>query len=352
MTDDARPAFPLGDLRLRRERRAPLRPADLVRTAPYAADQPLPLVVTPAAGTVDLLEWGVAERDRLRELRLAHGALLLRGFQVRSAEHFSDFVRQVFDSPLEYRERSSPRRQVGAHVYTSTDYPASEEIFLHNENSYAAVWPMVVAFCCLQPAESGGETPLADVRRVYERISAPLRERLRGRGCMYVRNFGRGLGLDWRTVFATEEREAVEAYCAAHDIGCEWLPGDRLRTRHVRPFVATHPATGEALWFNHAVFFHSTSLPRAVREAMASVMAADELPNNTFYEDGTPFEAEVVDELRAAYQASTFQFPWQREDVLVLDNMYVAHSRRPFTGERRVLVGMAEPCDAAAAAAR
>ena len=29
---------------------------------------------------------------------------------------------------------------------------------------------------------------------------------------MYVRNFGDGFGLDWRTVFQTDDRAAVEAH--------------------------------------------------------------------------------------------------------------------------------------------
>ena len=56
-----------------------------------------------------------------------------------------------------------------------------------------------------------------------------------------------------------------------------------------------------------------------------------------------PIEDEVLDQLRAAYRAATVTFPWQVGDVLLLDNMLVAHGRAPFTGQRRVLVGMAEP---------
>ena len=51
-------------------------------------------------------------------------------------------------------------------MYTSTDYPPSEEIFLHNENSYQATWPLTLFFSCVTPPDTLGSTPLADTRRV------------------------------------------------------------------------------------------------------------------------------------------------------------------------------------------
>jgi hypothetical protein len=52
-----------------------------------------------------------------------------------------------------------------------------------------------------------------------------------------------------------------------------------------------------------------------------------------------------MDHLRAAYRRETVSFPWQKGDLLMLDNMLVAHARDPFSGPRRVLVGMAEAVD-------
>jgi ribulose-5-phosphate 4-epimerase/fuculose-1-phosphate aldolase len=41
-------------------------------------------------------------------------------------------------------------------------------------------------------------------------------------------------------------------------------------------------------------------------------------------------------------------FPWESGDVLLLDNMRFAHSRKPFTGSRKVLVAMSDPIDGTA----
>ncbi|MGC4093529.1 MAG: TauD/TfdA family dioxygenase [Polyangiaceae bacterium] len=61
-----------------------------------------------------------------------------------------------------------------------------------------------------------------------------------------------------------------------------------------------------------------------------------------YYGDGQPIEDEVLAEIGAAYSALEIAFPWQRGDVLMVDNMLVSHGRRPFKGARKTLVAMAE----------
>jgi alpha-ketoglutarate-dependent taurine dioxygenase len=160
---------------------------------------------------------------------------------------------------------------------------------------------------------------------------------------MYVRNYGEGCGLPWQTVFQTDDRGVVEAYCAEHELEFEWKGAAALRTRAVRPAIVRHPRTGEDVWFNHATFFHVSTLAEPLREALLAQFAEQDLPNNTYYGDGSPIEPEVLDELRAAYLEETIIFPWRRGDVLFMDNVLMAHGRRPFVGERRILVGMAQP---------
>jgi alpha-ketoglutarate-dependent taurine dioxygenase len=160
---------------------------------------------------------------------------------------------------------------------------------------------------------------------------------------MYVRNFGDGFGLSWPTVFQTTDRQAVEEHCREKGIQTEWKEGDRLRTRAVRSALTRHPKTGEPIWFNHATFFHVSTLEPSVREALLAEFADAELPANTYYGDGTPIEPEVMDHLRAAYRSETVSFRWQKGDLLMLDNMLVAHGRAPYSGPREILVGMAEP---------
>jgi alpha-ketoglutarate-dependent taurine dioxygenase len=159
---------------------------------------------------------------------------------------------------------------------------------------------------------------------------------------MYVRNYGDGLGLPWHEVFQTTERDEVEEHCRRAEIVCEWKGGDRLCTRQVRPAVRTHPKSGEWVWFNHALFFHVSSLDAETRDAFAG-LSADELPFNTLFGDGTSIDVSLMEEIREAYKQATVSFAWQMGDVLMLDNMLVAHGREPFVGPRKVVVAMADP---------
>lgn len=317
---------------------------ELVRTRLLEPDRALPLVVEPAVeGGVDLLEWACGNRELLAGYLARHGGILFRGFGIEEIAQCERLIEAISNQALEYKERSSPRSSMGGHIYSSTDYPPDQTIFLHNENSYQKVFPLKIFFFCVTPPGSGGETPIADCRRVYERIDPQVRERFLREGWMYVRNFGDGFGLPWQTVFQTSDPAVVEGYCREHGIQVEWKEDGRLRTRALRPAAARHPRTGEVTWFNHATIFHVTTLAPHVRDALLAEFSEEDLPSNSYYGSGASIEPEVLDHLREAYHQETVAFPWQKGDVLMLDNMLAAHGRAPFTGERKIAVGMAEP---------
>ncbi|HEX9944243.1 MAG TPA: TauD/TfdA family dioxygenase [Thermoanaerobaculia bacterium] len=325
-----------------RRRAVSLSSEALVRMDPLFAEGELPLVVRPAVPGVDILHWVKMNRTLLEEKLLHAGGILFRGFQLYAPQDLEQFIQGMCGESLEYSERSSPRSAVSGNIYTSTDYPPSHPIFLHNENSYQAQWPLKIFFLCCQPAQEGGATPIADCRRVLRFIDPEVRERFAQKGWMYVRNFGDGFGLSWQTVFQTEERAKVEEHCARSGILVEWKEGNRLRSRAIRPALARHPLTGETLWFNHATFFHVSTLEPDIRSALLAEFGESELPTNTFFGDGTPIPSEILDHLREAYRRATVSFPWEKGDLLMLDNMLVAHGREPFTGARQILVGMGQ----------
>jgi amino acid adenylation domain-containing protein len=316
--------------------------ASLVAYDGLFSERGLPVMFLPEADDVDLSSWASSNRPEVLEKLSKAGAVLFRGFKIESLPQFRTFTQSICPELIEYGERSSPRTKIDDGVYTSTDHPADQPIQLHNEQSYTLNWPMKIWFFCMQPALTRGATPIADSRKILKRLKPQTIEKFSQKQIMYMRNYGDGLGLHWPEVFQTTDKSAVEQHCREASIEFEWKDGNRLRTLQVRPAIRTHPYTGEQSWFNHMLFFHITSLPPSVRDAFVSGIKEEDYPFNTYYGDGSPIEPSVLEEVREAYAHETVSFPWQKGDILMVDNMLAAHGREPFTGPRKIMVAMAE----------
>jgi alpha-ketoglutarate-dependent taurine dioxygenase/acyl carrier protein len=314
----------------------------LVRESLLNKQMSFPLVFQPELEGVDLIAWASQNRDLLESRLQQYGALLFRDFETRSLTTFEQFAQAVAPSLMAYGERSSPRHVLSGNVYTSTDHPADQHILLHNEQSYTLNWPMKIWFFCVQPAQEGGRTPIADSRQIFRRLPATVIERFVSKQVMYVRNYGDKLGLSWQEAFQTEDKQVVEEKCRRDSIEFEWKDESRLRTKQIRPAVRTHPRTGEAVWFNHAVFFNVHSLDATARESLRSGIDDMDLPFNTFYGDGSTIEPAVIEQIYEVYRQEQVAFDWQQGDILMLDNMLVAHGRESFVAPRKIAVAMAD----------
>jgi alpha-ketoglutarate-dependent taurine dioxygenase len=314
-----------------------------VGSTPSAAST-LPVVLELEAAPGDALRVAAQQRKTVETALALHGAVLLRGLALAGTAEFRGLVESYDRALLEYDFASTPRTELGGGVYTSTEYPAHQAIPLHNEQSYARTWPLRLWFFCEVAPQSGGCTPLGDSRAIHDALPARLRARFEGRGIQYVRNYGGGLDLPWARVFRSADRQTVERYCRENGIACEWKADGGLRTRQTSQAMLRHPTTGAWLWFNQAHLFHVSSLAADVREALLELVAAPDLPRNAYYGDGAAIEDEVLDEIRAVLRAHERTFDWRRGDVLLVDNMAVAHAREPFSGPRKVSVAMTEPC--------
>ena len=314
-----------------------------IKLSHFDPDSTLPLVVQPVQKGLDLTDWASDHRESIEDYLVQYGAVLFRDFHVEGVEAFEKLIVALYGDLMPYQDRATPRSQVHGSIYTATNYPPEQSIFLHNESSFAYTWPRKIFFHCLTPPQSGGETPLADVRRVFHRIDAGIREKFMKKKVLYIRNFGGTFGLRWQDVFQTDDRDHLEAYCRTVGIAIEWTGEQHLRTRQVRPAIARHPKTGETVWFNHATVLHISTISSGRREMLLKMCSEENLPNNTYYGDGTPIEPDVLESLRAAYQGETITFPWQKSDTLLVDNLLTAHGRNPYKGSRQVVVGMAEP---------
>ncbi|MEO6238547.1 MAG: amino acid adenylation domain-containing protein [Vicinamibacterales bacterium] len=328
-------------LRTMRRKSVDLSQMSGIRTRLFDPDQPLPLVVEPDSVDVDLVDWAASHKDFVETHMRKHGAVLFRGFAVESAVEFERVVSAICSETFdEYGDL--PREPMGGKVYSSTPYPADETILFHNEGSHQHRWPMRISFYCVKASQQGGESPVVDCRRMYEALDPAIRERFESKGVIYVRNFTEGLDVSWQQFFHTSDRAAVEEYCRNGSFEYEWTRNNGLRTRLHCPAVVTHPQTGEKVFFNQVQLHHPSCLSPAVRESLLSMVDEEDLPRNVYYGDGSKIEDGVMEDLGVLYRQLASSFPWRERDVLLINNMLVAHSRNPFVGERKIVVALSE----------
>ncbi|MGI9257463.1 MAG: TauD/TfdA family dioxygenase [Gammaproteobacteria bacterium] len=287
--------------------------------------------------------YAISGNDNAEARLLSEGAVLFRDVGVDSASEFEQFSDRFVSEWMGYQDRASKRSSVRGNVHTSTDTPSTFPIALHCESSFTSRWPQKIFFHCMTAPTHGGRTPICDVRQVYKDLDSAVREKFEKLGVMYYRNFGRGVGMDWRDVFQAEDQEAVEAYCAAHSILAEWPEEDHLRTTQVRPAVLEHPVTGEKSWFNHALALSKFSLVGDLSQTLMRQSGERNLPNNSYFGSGEQISDEDIQHIRDIHDRNTRHFDWQPGDVLMLDNMRVAHGREPFEGPRLIHAAMADP---------
>jgi alpha-ketoglutarate-dependent taurine dioxygenase len=291
----------------------------------------------------DVKNWLRERNGWISEKLLVHGALLLRGLPLASAEAFHAAAQELLGSLVPYIEGQSPRTKVGDNVYTSTEYPSQFSITLHNELSYVKEPPQRILFFCLSEPTTGGETPIVDGRRAYSVMPASLRHKFESLGVLYVKNMHgdpRGFGKSWMDHFETHDRATVEAYLKSNGISFEWRSNGALRTMVRRPGTLDHPKTGEAVWFNQAHLWHVSNFEPKHREQLVRLHGEENLPTHAYFGDGSPMDVSELDVVRKVLWDCAASYPWRQSDLLVADNILTMHGRNPFTGPRKILVAM------------
>jgi alpha-ketoglutarate-dependent taurine dioxygenase len=319
------------------------------------ADDPLPLVLAPKRplAHAEFLELLRDQRDVLRQRLLAHGGLLFRGWPLQDAAHFAAAVDALGTGrSVDYIGGDSPRRKVVGAVYTSTEAPPAVKIPLHNELSFVRHYPKHIYFFCETAPLAQGETILGDARRVYRALDPSVRARFMERQLKYVSSYyGQSRVMDlvnpshksWRAVFETDRRAEVERLCREHDFDFAWHDRNWIQISQVRPAAITHPETQEWVWFSQAhLYDFNPRLLGGWRYAAAKLFYARPHTrlHEIFHADGTRVARADLYHIMDTLDAHTRSFPWQKGDLLVLDNVLTMHGRATFRGPRRILAAM------------
>lgn len=322
----------------------------------FITKEQLPLVIEPEDSNITPLEFSKLlkeERAFLKEKLLQHGGLLFRNFPIKDHVDFANFIQQLnFGDFINYIGGDSPRKKICEGVYTSTEAPPYIKISLHNELSYLKTYPAHIYFYCETPPETGGETIIADARKVFQSIDNEVKNRfiekqLRYVSCYYYKSdfmqFINRYHKSWIDVFETEDKSEVERKCIENDVKFEWNHNDWIKISQTRPATLKHPITDESVWFNQAHLYDLN--PKLLGLWPYLGMKLLYLRKNTklhevFFADNTIIPQEDLYHILNVLDQNTTSFPWQKGDVMVLDNILSMHGRSTFTGKRRVLAAM------------
>jgi len=306
----------------------------------------LPLVVQLKEMSPDaFISHYVNNKLKYEELLRTNGSVKFSGVRIDNLETFQYIVNSISEKFLAYIDGTSPRTKLTGHVYTSTEYDPSQRITMHNELSYSAKWPSKIFFTCLTPAQTGGETLLADSREMLKRMDKDIVEEIERKGVMYIRNLhsGNGIGSSWQKAFETEDRAQLEEYCRQLSIEFEWHGSDILRLRQPSRGIIEHRVTREKVWFNQIDQFHPCQLGEELYTSMTAIYdSPEDFPTYVKYGDGTDISEDVIKKVLKTSEEITIAPPWNRNELLIVDNELVSHGRNKFTGDRKVLVAMSE----------
>ncbi|MBL8634263.1 MAG: TauD/TfdA family dioxygenase [Myxococcales bacterium] len=333
----------------------------------------LPLCIEPSkpVAEAELIDWISAKKESLSAAILQHGAVLLRGFPIHSAQVFESVLLALGAELKNDYQGTSPRNAVTRYIFNASELPGYYPIPQHCEMSFLRDPPRRLFFCCLvEPQSVGGETPLCDFRLMLRDLDPQVRSRFASRGVKVIRNYGGPEGhgrrdlwqlKPWHDIFGTTDRALVEQKCQQVGQQFEWLPDGRLRLINQTAAIRNHPQTGEPVWFNHTQVFHLSSaqgeyrrisqrlpayryhLLRALAAVVSSYkrwrLADDEQAMQALYGDGTPIPDSDMEAVRDAIWRNMVVTRWRRGDALLIDNSAVSHGRLPYHGPRKVIVG-------------
>lgn len=305
--------------------------------------EPFPLVHECLSENQDLQsveDWVRQSRATLDRQAKNNGTVLFRDFPLATDQDLDRFIRAFGYPNFAYEDSLSNAVRVNRtdRVFTANEAPPEVTICLHHEMAQTPVYPSRLFFFCEQPAEQGGATPLCRSDILFERLLNEFPEFIadcESKGLLYTNIMPAendptsGMGRSWQSTFRAETREAAEQRLQRLGYAWEWLPDGCLRsTTPVLPAIL-EVEPGRKTFFNQLIAaFHGWKDSR--NDPTKAVTFGDGSILNPATMDAV---AKIADEL-------TFDVPWQKGDVALVDNRVVMHGRRTFSGTRKVLASL------------
>jgi hypothetical protein len=270
-----------------------------------------------------------------------HGAILFRGFPLKSPEDFDQFV-TAFDLPnFPYKKSLSNAVRVNwtERVFSANEAPANVTIYFHHEMAQTPVFPMQLFFFCQIPAEQGGATPICRSDALYDKLAELCPQFISDcerKGLQYTNvmpsfdDAASGMGRSWQSTLEAKTQEEAEERLRGLGYSWQWLADGCLKaTTPVLPAVRELTG-GRKSFFNQLIAAFQGW--KDVRNDPSKAIC---------FGDGAPLDAAAVEMAIHLAEEFTFDIPWQAGDVAFVDNCVAMHGRRTFVGTRKVLASLA-----------
>lgn len=329
-----------------------------------------PMVITPESekSVENLTQWIQSNHQEVEQNLHKYGAVLFRGFDVQTPDHFEQVARAVDADLKNDYLGTSPRNKKTNYTFSASELPPHYPIMQHCEMSFLPSAPRRLFFYCHTAPKFGGETPICDFRKVYAELNPEVRQAFEQKGVKHIRNYaspsGKGTSgfqlKSWVEMFQTTDKNIVEQKCKENDIIFEWKEHDGLRLINEGSGFKTHPITGEKAWFNHTQVFHidaaaieydyihkrqkrwETFKTDLLLELMTWYKKLTTNPNNqsmhVTFGDDTEIPEDYVQHIEDVIWKNMSIYSWQKGDIICIDNFSTSHGRLPYYGDREVMV--------------
>lgn len=309
----------------------------------YSNNKTLATINLSGISPKDFVTYYQNHKTDLEHRLTVQGFIKFNGIQIETQDDFKEIINTIGEDFLDYVDGNSPRTKLSGNVYSSTEFTETQRITMHNELSYSAKWPNKLFLSCLTPAQTGGETLLADSRTILQVMDPGIVKRIEEHGIIYYRNLhsGAGMGPSWQQTFETEDKKVAEAHCKNLSMKYNWVDDHCLRLEYQTKGVIRHRSTSERIWFNQIDQFHPSHLGEELSDVMLSLYESyEKFPMYVTFGNGASIEEEMIKEIMDTIDSVTIAPEWSKNEFLILDNELFSHGRNPFTGARKVLVAM------------
>lgn len=320
-----------------------------------------------------LQAWIRANHQLVKDKIALHGGLLFKGFAVKSA---SDFEKIALSIDADLSDKHVFDGAVGTKRTKFVSDVASPEIkkiltplSLHNEDSFVSETPKKIMFCSLKSATWGGESLIADCRKVYQSLPQRIQNKYRGQELKST------LILEDRLFLANSQIpkniQYITDFAKKHGAKTvKRISDDMTEFSFAIPAVIISKTSKEIIWFNtlhQAVFYNNCIdiwMAYKLRGGLSNRINSLFLIFSSLLQDflvyirsgknplkmhdckllnGQKITAPDRIQMGLAFWKNTSVISLNDGDFFVLDNRLTAHGRMPYKGRRVMVSAMTKP---------